>query len=163
MWKRIPLLILAFTGVMAEISFPTGILVPLTVFFTLSAPAERGLWIAVGGGLLSDAFFQGPFGGHTIALLSVFAVTQALVRRWLTSQSFYALLGLSAAGTVVSQAVIYSYAGLASITNPNAALNFSVLGAGMRLMVNSLEVLGMVAIAAVIRAPIARIFMPRTR
>src|SRR3989344_8428875 len=130
MWKRIPLLIIAVAGVLAEMSFPTGILVPLTVFFTISAPTERGLWIAVGGGILSDALFQGPFGGHTLALLSVFAVTQILVRRWLTSQSFYALLGLSAAGTIISQAVMYSYAGLTSITNPHAALNFSMVAAG---------------------------------
>lgn len=163
MWKRIPLIILALAGVLSEASFPSGILVPLTVFFSISEPVGRGLWIAVAGGMLSDAFLPGPFGSHMLALLGVFAGTRILMRRWLTSQSFYALLGLSVAGTVVAETIIHLYAALASITNPRAALGFSLHVFATRIVGNALELLGMIFISAAIRAPLARIFIPRPR
>ena len=161
MWKQIPFPILAFAGVLAETSFPSGILVPLTVFFSISEPVSRGLIIAVAGGVISDAFLPGPFGSRLLALLGVFAVTRFLVHRWLTGQSFYAILGLAVAGTVVAETIIHLYAAIASVTNPRAAIGFSISAFGARLLIHAGELIGMMLIAAAVRAPLARIFMPR--
>ncbi len=121
-------LLLIILSVIVQISFLTTWPVPisslnliliLVIFLTVIIDYHRGLWWALGSGLLLELYIGSLFGITALSLMLMVIIINFLFNNFFTNRSFYSLMILGFIGTISYNLLMFGFNFLALIFGAN--------------------------------------------